>query len=133
MLFNHFQHSSRRKIVQALGGLAAMSAAPSLWAQPLQAKGERRLIVVFLRGAYDGLSAFVPYTDPQYVRLRSSIAVAQLRRDFSAPGDVIAVMSEFGRTSAENGTRGTDHGHGNAMWLIGDAVQGGRSRVRPPP
>ena len=53
-------------------------------------------------------------------------AIVQLRRDFDSPGDVIVVMSEFGRTSAENGTRGTDHGHGNAMWLIGDAVQGGR-------
>jgi uncharacterized protein (DUF1501 family) len=36
------------------------------------------------------------------------------------------VVSEFGRTSAENGTRGTDHGHGNALWLMGNAVQGGR-------
>jgi uncharacterized protein (DUF1501 family) len=53
-------------------------------------------------------------------------ALAQLRRDFAAPDDVIVVLSEFGRTSAENGTRGTDHGHGNAMWLIGDGVQGGR-------
>ena len=347
--------SNRRSALQALGGLAALSAAPLLWAQPLQTKGEGRLVVVFLRGAYDGLSAFVPYGDPQYAKLRSSIAIAppdgsdktalrlddvfglhpalapllplwqqgvfsfvpaagspdptrshfeaqhhweigipgrnndapgwlntlaglqgagsaaaaigvgeanpqilagtapvrliakgqaatragalgnertrqavmnlytgsdkvsqafregadsrmqtaqtldaeklkqemmaadngassavglaldaqhlgtlmrqdrrlrlgflsaggwdthanqgnvtgalatnlaglgraivQLRRDFSAPGDVIAVMSEFGRTSAENGTRGTDHGHGNAMWLVGDAVQGGR-------
>ena len=52
--------------------------------------------------------------------------IAQLRQDFSAPGDVIVVMSEFGRTSAENGTRGTDHGFGNALWLIGNRVAGGR-------
>jgi uncharacterized protein (DUF1501 family) len=52
--------------------------------------------------------------------------LAQLRQDFSEPGDVIVVMSEFGRTSAENGTRGTDHGFGNAMWLIGNRVAGGR-------
>ncbi len=52
--------------------------------------------------------------------------VAQLRQDFSGPGDVIVVMSEFGRTTAENGTRGTDHGFGNAMWLIGNRVNGGR-------
>ncbi|WP_341913242.1 DUF1501 domain-containing protein [Polaromonas sp. YR568] len=52
--------------------------------------------------------------------------VAQLRRDFSEPGDVIVVLSEFGRTTAENGTRGTDHGFGNAMWLIGNRVNGGR-------
>ena len=53
-------------------------------------------------------------------------ALVQLRRDFSSPQDVIVVLSEFGRTAAENGTRGTDHGHGNAMWLMGDAVNGGR-------
>jgi len=53
-------------------------------------------------------------------------ALLQLRRDFSAPDDVVVVCSEFGRTSAENGTRGTDHGHGNALWLMGNRVQGGR-------
>ncbi len=53
-------------------------------------------------------------------------ALVQLRRDFSQPNDMVVVFSEFGRTSAENGTRGTDHGHGNAMWLIGQRVQGGR-------
>jgi uncharacterized protein (DUF1501 family) len=53
--------------------------------------------------------------------------LVQLRQDFSEPGDVIVVMSEFGRTSAENGTRGTDHGYGNAMWLIGNRVNGGRA------
>ena len=53
-------------------------------------------------------------------------AIAQLRQDFSEPGDVVIVMSEFGRTSAENGTRGTDHGFGNALWLIGNHVNGGR-------
>lgn len=52
--------------------------------------------------------------------------IAQLRQDFSEPGDVVVVMSEFGRTAAENGTRGTDHGFGNAIWLVGSRVQGGR-------
>jgi uncharacterized protein (DUF1501 family) len=53
-------------------------------------------------------------------------SLLQLRRDFSEPNDVVLVVSEFGRTSAENGTQGTDHGHGNALWLMGNAVQGGR-------
>ena len=52
--------------------------------------------------------------------------IAQLRQDFNESGDVILVMSEFGRTSAENGTRGTDHGFGNALWLIGNHVNGGK-------
>lgn len=53
-------------------------------------------------------------------------AMVQLRRDFSEANDVVLVCSEFGRTSAENGTRGTDHGHGNALWLLGNRVNGGR-------
>ena len=39
---------------------------------------------------------------------------------------VILTMSEFGRAVAENGSRGTDHGHGNAMFVIGGAVKGGQ-------
>ena len=50
----------------------------------------------------------------------------QLRVAFSEPNDLVMVASEFGRTCAENGTRGTDHGHGNVMWLMGNAVQGGQ-------
>jgi uncharacterized protein (DUF1501 family) len=38
---------------------------------------------------------------------------------------VILTMSEFGRAAAENGNGGTDHGHGNAMMLIGGPVKGG--------
>ena len=53
-------------------------------------------------------------------------AIVQLRQDFSEPGDVVVVMSEFGRTASENGSRGTDHGFGNAMWLMGNRVNGGR-------
>ena len=45
---------------------------------------------------------------------------------------VIVTMSEFGRTVAENGTRGTDHGHGNAMLLVGGPVKGGRVYGRWP-
>ncbi len=37
---------------------------------------------------------------------------------------VILTMSEFGRAVAENGSRGTDHGHGNAMFVIGGSVKG---------
>jgi uncharacterized protein (DUF1501 family) len=38
---------------------------------------------------------------------------------------VILTMSEFGRAVAENGSRGTDHGHGNAMFVIGGTIKGG--------
>jgi uncharacterized protein (DUF1501 family) len=37
----------------------------------------------------------------------------------------VVTMSEFGRAVNENGNRGTDHGHGNAMLVIGAGVRGG--------
>jgi len=36
----------------------------------------------------------------------------------------IMLMSEFGRTARENGNGGTDHGHGNAIWVLGGKVHG---------
>jgi uncharacterized protein (DUF1501 family) len=45
---------------------------------------------------------------------------------------VVVVMSEFGRTARENGNRGTDHGHGNAMWLLGGPIAGGKVHGRWP-
>jgi uncharacterized protein (DUF1501 family) len=39
---------------------------------------------------------------------------------------VIVTMSEFGRTAAENGAAGTDHGHGSLMMVLGGPVQGGK-------
>lgn len=38
----------------------------------------------------------------------------------------VLIATEFGRTAATNGTRGTDHGTGAAAFLVGGAVQGGR-------
>lgn len=39
---------------------------------------------------------------------------------------VVMVVSEFGRTAAENGSGGTDHGTGGLSMLLGGAVKGGR-------
>ncbi len=45
---------------------------------------------------------------------------------------VILVISEFGRTVHQNGNGGTDHGHGNVMWVMGGPVRGGRVYGRWP-
>jgi uncharacterized protein (DUF1501 family) len=61
--------------------------------------------------------------------------IAALTRDLGDRMDdvVILTMSEFGRAVAENGNRGTDHGHGNAMLVIGGGrVRGGRVYGRWP-
>jgi uncharacterized protein (DUF1501 family) len=54
--------------------------------------------------------------------------IAALYQDLGQRMDdvVILTMSEFGRTVRENGNRGTDHGHANAMFVIGGAVRGGK-------
>ncbi len=38
----------------------------------------------------------------------------------------LVTMSEFGRTARQNGTGGTDHGHANAMFILGGNVKGGK-------
>lgn len=38
----------------------------------------------------------------------------------------VVVMSEFGRTFKQNASRGTDHGHGNVMFVLGGNVNGGQ-------
>lgn len=44
----------------------------------------------------------------------------------------VVVMSEFGRTFKQNASRGTDHGHGNVMFVVGGKVNGGKVYGRWP-
>ncbi|MDQ5844074.1 MAG: DUF1501 domain-containing protein [Acidobacteriota bacterium] len=57
-----------------------------------------------------------------------SNGIAALYTDLGTRMDdvVILTMSEFGRTVRENGNRGTDHGHANAMFIAGNGVRGGK-------
>jgi len=60
--------------------------------------------------------------------------LAAFHKDMGARmADVTVVtMSEFGRTAAENGNRGTDHGHANCMFAFGGEVRGGKVYGRWP-
>jgi len=57
-----------------------------------------------------------------------SQAIAAFAQDLGKRMDdvVVLTMSEFGRTARENGGRGTDHGHANTMFVLGNSVKGGK-------
>ena len=63
-----------------------------------------------------------------------SRGIAALQQDLGdrMADTVILTMSEFGRAVQQNGGGGTDHGHGNAMFLIGGPVKGGKVYGRWP-
>ncbi len=72
-------------------------------------------------------------------RLARSLApwgagLAAFRADLGARFEhvLVLVLTEFGRTLRENGSGGTDHGHGSAMLLLGGRVQGGKVYGRWP-
>lgn len=54
--------------------------------------------------------------------------LAALKTDLGSTWNdtVVVVMTEFGRTVAPNGNRGTDHGTASCAFLLGGAVRGGR-------
>jgi uncharacterized protein (DUF1501 family) len=61
-------------------------------------------------------------------------ALAAFATDLGARMATVTVLtlSEFGRRVAENGSGGTDHGHGNGAFVLGGAVVGGRVHGRWP-
>ena len=63
-----------------------------------------------LQGLSDGLKSMADALGPEWQKA------------------VVVVMSEFGRTFRENGSRGTDHGHGSALWVMGGSLKGGAIR-----
>jgi uncharacterized protein (DUF1501 family) len=63
-------------------------------------------------------------------------AIAAFHLDISGASRLgrltLVVMSEFGRKVGENGSQGTDHGHGNVMFVMGGSVAGGQVMTQWP-
>ena len=61
-------------------------------------------------------------------------AVAAFWNDLGAHRDDVTLltMTEFGRTVRENGSGGTDHGHGSCLFVLGGEVDGGKVHGRFP-
>jgi uncharacterized protein (DUF1501 family) len=58
-----------------------------------------------------------------------ALALAAFAADLGPDGlarVTLVTVSEFGRRVQENASRGADHGHGNAMLLLGGGIRGGR-------
>lgn len=60
-------------------------------------------------------------------------AIAAFWHDLGTYQDdvVLMTMTEFGRTVAENGSGGTDHGHGSCLFVLGNWVDGGKVHGAP--
>jgi uncharacterized protein (DUF1501 family) len=64
-----------------------------------------------------------------------ALALAAFATDLGPDGMnsvTLLTVSEFGRRVTENGSRGADHGHGNAMLLLGGGVRGGKVYAKWP-
>jgi uncharacterized protein (DUF1501 family) len=64
-----------------------------------------------------------------------ALALAAFATDLGPEGlnsVTLLTISEFGRRVAENGSHGADHGHGNAMFLLGGGVRGGKVYAKWP-
>ncbi len=72
----------RRRFLTAAGLGCATMALPTLTFA--SASTDKRLVLVLLRGAVDGLALAAPYADPDYARLRGELALAAPGRDGGA-------------------------------------------------
>ncbi len=96
------------QLIKAGVGLEAAFAEMNGWDTHINQGGARGQLANLLRDFSGSLAAFATDLGP--------------RMD-----DVVVItMSEFGRTARENGSRGTDHGHGNSMLILGNSVKGGK-------
>jgi uncharacterized protein (DUF1501 family) len=74
-----------RRYFMKQGGIAlvGLSSVPAFLQRAIAATpsaGKKQLVVLFQRGAADGLNIVVPFAEPNYYRLRPSIAIPQPKR-----------------------------------------------------
>jgi uncharacterized protein (DUF1501 family) len=82
-------------------------------------------------GGWDTHSAQDPLAGSMFTTMTQfSTAIAALYKDLIAGSPsqnvTVVIVSEFGRNVRENGSKGTDHGRGNAMFVMGKNIAGGR-------
>jgi len=94
----------------------------------LSAPDGERVAMVEIGGWDTHVNQAGPYS-PLSNNLRTLDAGIAALKDGLGPvwkDTAVIIVSEFGRTVAQNGTQGTDHGTGSALFVLGGAVKGGR-------
>ena len=82
---------NRRELIKAFGALAPLTVAGRVWAAPAT---DARLLVVFLRGAYDAANVVVPVSSDFYYASRPTLAIA--KPDVGKPTAALALNSDWG-------------------------------------
>jgi uncharacterized protein (DUF1501 family) len=82
---------NRRELIKAFAATASLTVAGRVWAAP---STDARLLVVFLRGAYDAANVVVPTGSDFYYASRPTLAIA--RPDVGNPNAALALNSDWG-------------------------------------
>ena len=112
-------------VTQGRGQGRALERSAQVAAELLARPAGPRLAVIEA-GGWDTHFRQAARLSQQFAQL--SAAVVALRQGLGERWrqTTVMVVSEFGRTVAENGSNGTDHGVGGLALLLGGAVRGGR-------
>jgi uncharacterized protein (DUF1501 family) len=82
---------NRRELIKAFAASASLTVAGRVWAAPAT---DARMLVVFLRGAYDAANVIVPVGSEFYYASRPSLAIA--RPDAGNPNAALALDAGWG-------------------------------------
>ncbi|MBR0964584.1 DUF1501 domain-containing protein [Bradyrhizobium diazoefficiens] len=82
---------NRRELIKTFAALAPLTVAGRVWAAPAT---DARMLVVFLRGAYDAANVVVPVSSDFYRTSRPTLAIA--RPDAGNPNAALALDADWG-------------------------------------
>jgi uncharacterized protein (DUF1501 family) len=82
---------NRRELIKAFAAVAPLTMAGRVWAAPAT---DVRLLVVFLRGAYDAANVVVPISSSFYYASRPTLGIA--RPDVGNPNAALSLSADWG-------------------------------------
>ncbi|MCU1227513.1 MAG: hypothetical protein JWO97_397 [Acidobacteria bacterium] len=112
-------HGARYPVTSA--GLSMQQAA-----QVIRARLGTRCIFVHVEQRFDTHAEQLTANQIDFANIGEALAAFDTDLGSLMDRVVVVVATEFGRTVAEDGSRGTDHGTGGAMLLLGGPVKGRR-------